>query len=103
MICNKVENCPHKIHRIHLSQVAIEFNYAEEHLSRTIKKYFGMNFSDILRETKLNKAIALINQTNLSINNIALAVRYTDYTNFYRAFKGKFDISPSEYRKMNQL
>lgn len=87
---------------ITLSQVAIEFNYAEEHLSRTIKRYFGMNFSDILRQTKLNKAIDLINQTNLSINNIALAVGYTDYTNFYKAFKVKLGISPSEYRKKNQ-
>lgn len=52
---------------------------------------------EFIRSVKLNKAIALLENSDKKIAEIAYAVGFSTPNYFARAFKAKFNISPSEY------
>jgi AraC-like DNA-binding protein len=37
-----------------------------------------------------------------SMENVALAVGFSDYSGFYRAFKQEYGISPRQYRNLRE-
>jgi len=104
-------------------QKAIDYiqNHLEEPLpsSKRLSKMFGTNeftlkenFRKLLKtsiyqfynEERLKKSHTLIEKTTIPLKEIALLSGFTNYTNFYKAFKKKFNYAPSELnRKDNDL
>lgn len=82
-----------------LAETARFFNYSEAHLSRIIKKYSGRNFSEIIKTIRLQKAVELLEETDLSISEIADQMGYTDNSHFHKVFKQHYGITPIQYRK----
>ncbi|NLX69548.1 MAG: helix-turn-helix transcriptional regulator, partial [Clostridiales bacterium] len=70
------------------------------YLSRVFKKQTGYNLMFYISKRRIEKAVELINQGNLSLTEISQFVGYDDYTYFYRVFKKVKNKSPSEYRDM---
>lgn len=52
---------------------------------------------EFIRTIKLNKAIALLENTDMKISEIGYEVGFATPNYFARAFKAKFNLSPSEY------
>jgi two-component system response regulator YesN len=82
-----------------LYQVSEEFSVSEYHLSRLFKKTTGIAFHDYVEDVRLSKAAQCIQGSNDRIKEIAESVGYTSMTTFGRAFKRKFRVSPTDYRK----
>ncbi|MDR0507959.1 MAG: helix-turn-helix domain-containing protein [Dysgonamonadaceae bacterium] len=65
---------------------------------RKIKAILGMSPNDYLRVYRLNKAVALLKDSNLQITDIAMRLGFEDASYFSRRFKQYFGTSPTEYR-----
>ena len=66
---------------------------------RIIKKYFGDSFKRILTKQRMEKAFVLINESKLSLGEIAILSGYASYGGFLAAFKKYVGKAPEEYRK----
>lgn len=85
-----------------LSKVCADFNLSESALSKIIKAKTGKTFQEHLLEKRFQKAKELLEQTNISIEEVALHVGYENFSFFYRQFKERFGVTPREYRLENR-
>lgn len=75
------------------------------------RSYFGKIFKmgvgktpqEFLLNFRMSKAAELLKLTQLSINDIGLAVGYDNSLHFSRAFKNIYGISPREWRNRNKM
>ncbi|MCM1038446.1 MAG: AraC family transcriptional regulator [Ruminococcus sp.] len=84
---------------ITLEQIATKFHYTPEYTSRLIKSTTGRSFTQILQQVRLEKAQTLLQDTNLSVANIADQIGYETTEYFIRVFKKHMHMTPTEYRK----
>lgn len=68
-------------------------------LTYVFSKYIGMGPGSYLLEYRLNRAKKLLLESNASVHEIAQVVGFNDPFHFSKAFKNKFGISPSKFRK----
>lgn len=80
-----------------LKDIARHFSYHPNYISALLHRELGKTFSEILLEQRMEKATALLKGTNLSIEEIALMLGYSNSSNFYKAFREYFGQSPREY------
>jgi AraC-like DNA-binding protein len=66
-------------------------------LYRKIVDLTGETPVEFIRSVKLNKAADLLERSDRKISEIGYAVGFTTPNYFTRAFRAKFNISPSEY------
>jgi signal transduction histidine kinase/ligand-binding sensor domain-containing protein/DNA-binding response OmpR family regulator len=57
---------------------------------------------EFIRSVKLDKAAALLENTDMKISQVGYAVGFTAPNYFAKVFKEKFDLSPSEYIKLKR-
>ena len=84
---------------VSLAELAQEFNYSESYLSRFVKKQTGQQISRIIMGKKMEKAGLLLQNTDLSVNEIALEVGYQSYSHFHKVFKKWYRQTPNDYRQ----
>ncbi len=80
-----------------LGGVAARFSYHPNYISTLLKQKTGRTFSRLLLEQRMDRALALLKSTGLSVEEVAAMVGYNDASNFYRAFRGYYHVSPREY------
>jgi AraC-like DNA-binding protein len=68
------------------------------HLSRQFSKYFGCNLGDYIRNLKVQKALSLLSNKNLSLTDIAYDCGFADQSHFIRCFKAVNRLKPSRFR-----
>ncbi len=69
------------------------------YLSRLFKGATGSSIQQYIVTYRMKTAAKLIKETTQSIQDISLAVGYSDIFTFSKAFKKYYKISPSDYRK----
>lgn len=89
----------HNYNTVSLSVLSQIFHYSEVHLSRMFKQNFNRNFSAILQDLKLSHAKNYLETTNDTIEEIAQHVGYDSPDYLARAFKRRYQLPPSDYRK----
>lgn len=82
-----------------VEELASEFNLSSFYLSKLFKDYQKVCFTDYVTNTRIEKAIELMEDVSKNIKNIANEVGYWDANYFSRVFKKKMGIGPKEYRK----
>lgn len=82
-------------------EIANRLNINFSYFSTYFKAKTGENFRTYLNERKNEYAKKLLNDDQLSIEDIAHSLGYTDYRSFWRIFKNANGITPSEYRNRN--
>ena len=75
----------------------ISMNYSL--FSVAFKNYTGENFVTYVKTLRMDKAKALLEETDLKVNEISKAVGYDNEKHFLKSFKAFVGVSPSEYRK----
>ncbi|MDP9802268.1 AraC family transcriptional regulator [Acinetobacter calcoaceticus] len=83
-----------------LPEIAKRLNMSE----RTIKRHLqtqGTSFLQILNEIRFKEAKKLLAKEQYKIQDIATLIGYEESTNFVRAFKKQFGLTPHQYRKIN--
>ena len=68
-------------------------------LLRLVKKFAGVTFRDYLIQVRIQKAVHLLNETDLSVSAIAEACGFSYLNYFCRCFRRSFHRSPGEYRE----
>ena len=116
-ICSAHENSK-KLPKIQEALDFIEKNYAKDLnmamvsnyismnyscFSQLFKEYTGTNFVNYMKEIRISKARELLITTGKKVAEIGYAVGYENEKHFMKVFKGVTGISPTEYRKNNEL
>lgn len=93
----------HYMESISLNDIA-EAEYLSVHyLSKYIKDYLGLPFIKYLTSVRLKKSVHELIYTNKNISDVALSNGFPNSKSYYKAFNEAFGITPSAYRKQNQL
>lgn len=71
---------------------------SREHISRSIKKYFGVTASAYINDIRLNYAANLLINSNLPIIDISMECGFDNLSWFYRLFENKFGKTPKKFR-----
>ena len=88
---------------ITLKDVSKHLSVNYSYLSRIFKKYQGMSFTECLNGTRLSRAIALLEETNMTVTDIALSCGFGSTRNFNRVFALKMQCSPHDFRGNNSI
>lgn len=81
-----------------LTELSRIFNYSTQYISRIISHATGQSFLQIVTKIKLNKSLALLESTDMTVNDIALSVGYENSAYFHRMFQKYMDMTPLSYR-----
>lgn len=80
-----------------LKDIAIHFNYHPNYISALLHRETGRKFTEILLEKRMGRAVLLMRNTTLSIEEISAMLGYSNHSNFYKAFKEYYGVTPREY------
>ena len=69
------------------------------YISHIFKSETGENIKSYITNVRLEKATEMISATDLTFETIAARVGYDSARSFYRAFKNKYGVTPSSFRK----
>lgn len=89
----------HYAEQLSLELMAELFNYSPSYLSRMFQKHAGINFKDYLLGIRLEHAVRELEETNSQIVDIALDNGFPNSKAFSNAFRDKYGMLPSTYRK----
>src|ERR1700758_1049885 len=81
-----------------LGQVAKAVNASTFSFCKMFKKATGLNFTDYVSRTRIEKAKNLLLNPNLRVSEIAYEVGFQSVTHFTRVFKRVMGQSPTDYR-----
>lgn len=80
-----------------LKDIAAHFHYHPNYISALLHRETGRKFSEILLEKRMERAVLLMKNTPLSIEEIAAMLGYSNHSNFYKAFKEYYGVTPREF------
>ncbi len=83
---------------VSLKALARDYHYNENYLSRKIKLVTESSFTELINRYKLMEAQKLLENTDLTISEIAYKVGYLKPSYFYKLYKTRLGITPKEYR-----
>ena len=75
------------------------FGTNEFTLKDSFRKVLKTSIYQFYNDERLKKAHLLILQTAIPLKEIALISGFYNYTNFYKAFKKRFNYPPSELKR----
>lgn len=82
-----------------LTRLAGKLQVSLPYLSHAVHCATGKTFKELLREKRLARAVALLEETDLPIDDIIAAVGYDNTSFFYRKFRERYGVSPNVWRK----
>src|SRR5215469_15147498 len=82
-----------------LAALAAESGYSRAHFLRTFRAATGQTPHRYLLELRLTKAQALVARRSMSLVDIALACGFSSHAHLTTAFRSRFGLSPSAYRR----
>jgi ABC-type sugar transport system substrate-binding protein/DNA-binding response OmpR family regulator/nitrogen-specific signal transduction histidine kinase len=81
-----------------VESLASDLNISRIQLYRKMKAIIGVNVSDYIQNIRLEKAKVLLQETQLTISEIAYATGFSSPNYFSTSFKAKFKKSPKDFR-----
>ena len=98
---NKVKDALHAApENWQLMDLAKLANIHPVHLSRDFPKYFHATLGDYIRSIKIQRALSLLPNKDLSLTDIAIQCDFADQSHFIRSFKASQQLTPLRYRKL---
>ena len=84
---------------INAAMTAEQFKISKKYLSQFLKEQTGKSYTEYVEELRLDHAMQLLRTTDLNITDIAEQCGFSTATTFYKAFRRKYQLSPSAVRK----
>lgn len=98
---NKVKDALHAApENWQLMDLAKLANIHPVHLSRDFPKYFHVTLGDYIRSIKIQRALSLLPNRDLSLTDIAIHCDFADQSHFIRSFKASQQLTPLRFRKL---
>jgi transcriptional regulator GlxA family with amidase domain len=82
-----------------LSTLSKGVNLSSAQLNHIFKAELGVTALQYLKSLRLKKAQELLDNTYLTVKEIAVAVGLNDVSHFVRDFKMSYGLTPAQYRK----
>lgn len=82
-----------------LDEIADRLWVNRDDLSQYINERLGMNFNTWMRDVKVSLCARLLRTTDKNLTEIALEAGYNNVQAMHRAFRSRFGVTPSLYRK----
>jgi YesN/AraC family two-component response regulator len=79
--------------------VSEHFNSTKSYIYQFFKDHMGMTFTDYLEQLRIQQACRLMQETDLTIKDVAQQTGYNSDHSFRRAFKRVMGLVPTEYAK----
>lgn len=92
----------HLEEELSLNQLATHFNKNTSYLSNVFSKETGQPLTKFIQKTRIQEAVRLLNTSNMSISEVALAVGYQDFSYFSKVFSKIVGTSPREYKSQRR-
>ena len=86
-----------------LDSLAEEFSISPSYLSRRFKQVTGFSVTDYIQMTRIRNVQALLVNTRIPITEVSAPCGFNCFSQFNRVFRKHIGMSPSLYRKQNQL
>ena len=86
-----------------LDMLAEKFDISLSYLSHQFKLVTGFTVTDYIQMTRIRNVQALLVGTQIPITEVAAPCGFNSFSQFNRVFRKHIGISPSVYRKRNQL
>jgi two-component system response regulator YesN len=96
-ICEMIKNEAET--NLTLEECAERLNYHPVYVSRVFRQEMGINFGDYLAKARLGIAKRWLQETDMTVNEIAQKLHYSNAGNFIRSFKNTENITPGQYRE----
>jgi len=80
-------------------ELATMINMADNSFVRLFKKEMGISVQMFIKEQKINKACAMLDHTDLTIDEVAIRTGFADRYHFSRIFRQIKNIPPGRYRR----
>ncbi|MBP3633909.1 MAG: AraC family transcriptional regulator [Oscillospiraceae bacterium] len=71
---------------------------SSSHISHTFNEKLKISFPDYINSLRLDEAVRLLEHSDLSMEQIAEEAGFPTTRTFHRAFRKKYNISPSKYK-----
>ena len=82
-----------------LDELCHKIGMSKYHFLRVFKDCFGISAYHMLKQVRLARAQTLLQQTDLSIDEIAIHIGYEETNSFFKAFKEAYATTPGAYRR----
>lgn len=89
--------------RLSLTMVAERCLVSGSYLSRLFSEHLDINFIDYLNRYRINQAVILIRDKNITIKEVSYLVGYQNPNYFSRIFRKFMGVSPSDLEKRGSL
>lgn len=89
----------HYATKILQEDIAQQLHISVRYLSKLFKSYMGVTLSNYINIYRINRSIELMQDTNLTLTEIALQVGFKDSQHYSKVFGRVINATPSQYRK----
>jgi two-component system response regulator YesN len=93
----------HLSETISLVSIASYLYLNPSYFSRYFKKMSGVNFTDYVNQYKMNLALQMLKNKEMSVEMIAAKLGYSDRTYFSKVFKKYNGISPVDFKNKDKI
>ena len=84
---------------ITIEQLAAELGVGTTALKTSFKTVYGIPIYQYQKDLRLQKAQRLLRETAIPVSDVAAEVGYANPAKFSSAFKNRFGVSPTEYKR----
>lgn len=81
-----------------ISNMAEYFSISPQHMRKLFKNHTGISISEYIQNLKLKRAMQLLSETDMLLQDIVLEIGNSDVSGFVRSFKQKTGMTPGQYR-----
>lgn len=82
-----------------ITGMAQHFGISPQYMRKLFRKHTGVGISDYIANLKLERAMYLLRNTDLNLQDIVTEIGNTDVSGMIRLFKLKTGMTPGQYRK----
>lgn len=88
----------------HLQDISIpmlseRFHFQDDYFTRLLKNYTGKTYTEFLQSLRLERAEALLLETDISVEEIAREIGYHNKGYFYKIFAERHRLTPAQFRR----
>lgn len=83
-----------------LSELSKRLDVHPVTISKYFTKYFGCTYGEYVRKLRINKSLAFIKNSDLSLTEIAFLCGFADQSHFVRVFKFYTGLNPKYFQKL---